>query len=174
MEEKSIRLRAVEPSDLDTLYRLENDPEVWRVSWGEAPLSRQMLWEYITNYTADVYRDRQLRFVIEVDGVAAGTVDISDFDPRNSRAMLGIAVDKDWQHRGVAHRAVAQVMDYCRMALHLHQLAVLVPRDNAASMKLFLDSGFTTSGCLRSWLRRGDSYVDVIVLQRMLANTSGN
>ncbi|MCC8119937.1 MAG: GNAT family N-acetyltransferase [Bacteroidales bacterium] len=168
MEELNVKLRAVEPDDLDTLYRLENDPDVWRVSWGEAPVSRQMLWEYITNYTADVYRDRQLRFVIEAGGQAAGTIDISDFDPRNSRAMLGIAVDKESQHHGIAHKAVEQVVDYCRMALHLHQLAVLVPRDNEASMRLFLDSGFTTSGCLRSWLRRGTSYVDVMVLQRFL------
>ena len=26
----SVELRALEPEDLDFLYRLENDPEVWR------------------------------------------------------------------------------------------------------------------------------------------------
>lgn len=168
MDDLNVKLRALEPSDLDMLYRLETDPEVWRVSWGEAPVSRQMLWDYITNYTADVYRDRQLRFMIEADGLAVGTIDITDFDPRNSRAMLGIAVEQAWQHRGIAHKAVSQAIDYCRMALHLHQLAVIVPRSNEASMRLFLDSGFTASGCLRSWLRCGSRYEDALVLQLML------
>ncbi len=169
----TVTLRAIEPNDLDMLYRLENEPDVWRVSWGEAPVSRQLLWEYIQNYTADIYRDRQLRWIVEADGKPVGTVDISDFDPRNSRAMLGIAVDKDWRNKGIAGEAVRQAIEYCRGVLHLHQLVVIVPKHNAISMTLFLRAGFTSIGRLCDWLRTPTGYEDCL-LMRLPLSTSGN
>lgn len=163
-----ISLRAVEPADIDFLYRIENIPEVWSISWGDAPVSRQMLWDYINSYSADIYTDRQLRLIIEADGEAVGTVDVSDFNPRNSRAMLGVAVDPAFQGKGVATAALREMITRCRDTFGMHQLAVMVPRDNAASIHLFEKFGFKTSGCLRSWKRRGQGFVDVVVMQLML------
>ncbi len=161
-------LRAPEPSDLDFLYRLECQPEVWRISWGAGPVSRQMLWDYLSNYTADIYRDRQMRWMIDEDNSPAGTVDITDYDPAHARAMLGIAVDSQCRGRGIATRAIGLAADYCRDMLHLHQLAVIVPRDNDASLRLFQRAGFKASGCLRSWVRKGDTYTDAVIMQLML------
>lgn len=163
-----IRLRAPEPADVDMLYRLENHPQVWQVSWGSAPVSRQMIWDYVQSYSADIYRDKQLRLVIEADGKCAGCLDITDLDPANGRAMVGIALEEDMQGRGIARRALEQAIDYCRADLGLHQLAAIVPRDNGRSLRLFAAAGFATCGCLRSWLRRGRSYVDALVVQKLL------
>lgn len=163
-----ITLRAPEPSDLDFLYQLECDPDVWRVSWGAGPISRQMLCDYLIQYSADIYRDKQMRWVIDDDGAPAGTIDITDYDPTNGRAMLGIAVDPQRRQRGIASHAVSMALDYCRDTLHMHQLAVIVPRYNKPSLSLFEHAGFKTSGCLRSWVRRGSSYCDAIIMQLML------
>lgn len=161
-------LRAVEPEDIDFLYRIENMPQIWSVSWGDAPVSRQLLWQYINSYTSDIYADRQLRFIIDIDGVPAGTIDITDFDPRNSRAMIGVAVAPDFQGQGVAKEAIKRTIAMCRDTFGMHQLAAMVPRDNEVSLHIFETLGFSTSGCLRSWLRRGKSYVDVVVMQILL------
>ena len=163
-----ISLRAVEPTDIDFLYRMENTPQVWNVSWGDAPVSRQMLWEYINAYTADIYADRQLRLIVTADGTPVGTVDISDFDPRNSRAMLGVAIEDEHRRKGIATKAVSLTIDYCRNTLALHQLAVMVPKYNDTSLALFTKLGFRTAGCLRSWLRHGRGFSDVVLMQRML------
>ncbi len=168
MEDKQLRLRAVEPADIDFLYRIENIPAVWSVSFGDAPVSRQMLWDYINSYSADIYADRQLRLIIDVAGIPVGTVDVTDFDPRHGRAMLGIAVDPAHQRKGYARAALEEIITRCRHTFGMHQLAVLVPRDNEVSMRLFESMGFTTSGCLKSWLRHGQSYEDVVVMQLML------
>ncbi len=168
MEDKQLRLRAVEPADIDFLYRIENIPAVWSVSFGDAPVSRQMLWDYINSYSADIYADRQLRLIIDVDGTPVGTVDVTDFDPRHGRAMLGIAVDPAHQRKGYARAALQEIITRCRHTFGMHQLAVLVPRDNEASMRLLESMGFTTSACLKSWLLHGQSYEDVVVMQLML------
>ena len=60
-----VRLRAMEPEDLDLLYRIENDVKLWHVSTTNVPYSRFTLHEYIANSTGDIYVDRQVRLMIE-------------------------------------------------------------------------------------------------------------
>lgn len=164
-----ITLRPVETADVDCLYRWENDPEAWRVSLSDAPPSRQMLWEYASSYSADIFRDRQLRLIICSGAEAVGTVDVTDLDPRNSRAFLGIYIAPAHRSRGIARAALTAVIGYCTTGLCLHQLSAIVAKDNAPSLALFASLGFRTAGCLRSWLRRAqNTWADAIILQRML------
>ncbi len=163
----TITLRAPEPSDVDTLYGWENLPEVERVSLSDAPISHYALWQYVESYTGNIFTDRQLRLMIETDGEPVGTVDISDFSPRNRRAMIGIMIAPDKRRHGFATAALREAIAYCR-ELGMHQLAAMVPQDNDISLSLFKSIGFTTSGRLRSWLLRGKKYEDVILLQLML------
>ena len=43
MESNKVRLRAMEPEDLDLLYEIENDIETWHVGAGNVPYSRYLL-----------------------------------------------------------------------------------------------------------------------------------
>ena len=60
-----IKLRKIEPSDLPFLYQWENDATMWADSDTHNPLSRHDLHQYIENTTGDIYRDGQLRLIIE-------------------------------------------------------------------------------------------------------------
>lgn len=93
MSERQITLRALEPIDVDTLYRWENDPAVWDVGCTLAPYSRKQLWDYVDSYDGDIYSARQLRLMIALpSGETIGTVDLYDFDPANSRCAVGILI----------------------------------------------------------------------------------
>ena len=88
-----IRLRALEPSDVDVLMRLENDEELWENGIVTGPFSRFQLERYIAENTNDIYVDGQLRLVIEhCSGSVAGVIDLCTFDARHSRAEVGIVV----------------------------------------------------------------------------------
>lgn len=165
MMDTKLTLRAPEPSDLEMLYMLENLPEVWDASWPDAPVSRQMLADYLIRYSADIARDRQLRLIAQVGGEAVGVVDLYDYSPSNSRAMVGIAVLPEWRGKGLGLAMLRHASEYCRMRLSLHQLCAFVARDNEPSLRLFAAAGFKTSGCLRSWLKRGNAYEDAVILQ---------
>ena len=67
-EKIEIRLRAVEPSDTDWIYLLENEPSARAVSAELAPLSRQQIWEYASNYDANPLKDGHLRMIIDFAG----------------------------------------------------------------------------------------------------------
>ena len=60
-----LKLRKIEPSDLPFLFQWENDATMWADSDTHNPLSRHDLHQYIENTTGDIYRDGQLRLIIE-------------------------------------------------------------------------------------------------------------
>lgn len=95
--EKEIYLRALEPEDLDFLYEMENDESLWEVGNTNVPYSRQVLLDYITTSSADIYADKQVRFIIENEmHERVGIIDLMNFDPRHLRAEVGIVVKKDY------------------------------------------------------------------------------
>lgn len=168
----SIALRAPEPSDIDAIYLLENDPDASVASAHTAPLSRQQLWNYLNSYSADIFAERQLRLIIvDNNGNVAGAVDLYDFDPRNRRAFLGIGLLPEFRGSGKGRQAIELMCEYAAHTLGIHQLAAVVAADNDASLHTFAKAQFKPCGKLRSWIRRGAQYVDAIVFQRLFADS---
>ena len=166
MDNGTVRLRALEPTDLDLLYRWENDANVWAASDTSAPYSRQALWDYLQNYTGDIYQSRQLRLVIELhDGTAVGTVDFFYFDPLNNRAELGLLVAPEHRGQGYGRMALQLAHDFAAQHIGMRQLYVYIRTDNAPCLTLFTDFGFIQAGILKAWVKRGTCYHDVALLQ---------
>lgn len=161
-----ITLRALEPEDLDFLYRMENDTDLWGVSNTSVPYSRYVLHDYIANATDDIYRDGQVRLIVETDGVAVGMVDVFDFNPQHRRAELSIVIDPRYRKRGIATAVVCAMAGYACHTLRLHQLYVVVAEDNEASLSLFLKCGYVRNGVMKDWLYDGKRYVNAVMLQK--------
>lgn len=166
----TIALRALEPTDLDMLYRWENDTALWNVSDTVAPYSRQALWQYLEQNTGDIYAQRQLRLMITLcsDGTAIGTIDFLNFDPLNNRAELGLFIADEWRGKGLGRQALELLTAYARDHIGLRQLYVFIALDNTVCLKMFEDYGYRRAGILNSWVKRGNSYHDVALLQMIL------
>ena len=174
LETENIRLRALEQADLEALYRWENDTSVWGVSGTLLPFSRRVLTMFIEQQSQDIYETRQTRFIIEriADRKAVGAVDIFDFDPFNMRAGVGILIyDMQDRGKGYAADALTALKRYAFGILRLHQLYCSIPVDNAASITLFEDVGFTSCGVRRDWLKSSGGWKDEILYQ--LINADG-
>lgn len=82
LQDGEVRLRALEPEDLEWLYTVENDTDLWR--WGNAnvPYSRYVLKTYIAESRHDIYADGQLRLAITsaCGDEVMGCVDLVHFD----------------------------------------------------------------------------------------------
>lgn len=162
-------LRALEPSDLELLYLWENDTEVWRVSGSCAPVSRERLKHFIEEQNYDIYATRQMRLVIESDGMAIGTLDIMEFDPQNSRFGIGILIYAAENRRmGFARSAIEAIKEYGRTTLFVNQIWASVAEDNKPSIELFLSCNFEQCGLRKAWLRRAEGYVDELEFQCLL------
>lgn len=165
-----VTLRALEPTDLDLLYRWENDTALWVVSDTVAPYSHEALWQYLKEYTGDIYAQRQLRLMITLtqDGTPVGTVDFLNFDPLNNRAELGLFIASEQRGKGLGHQALDLLTTYAREHLGLRQLYVYISTDNKACLELFEHYGYRTVGVIESWVKRGNKYQDVALMQMIL------
>lgn len=164
-----VTLRALEPEDLEDLYRIENDPELWDVGITNMPYSRYALHEYIASVSGDIYTDRQLRLVVcDGEGHTVGMIDLANFDPQHRRAEVGIVIQKAFRDKGYGNAALAQLVVYARRVVHLHQLYAVVAESNRSCLKVFKDAGFQHNATLHDWLCDGYDYHDAWVLQYFL------
>lgn len=165
----SVRLRAMEPEDLDRLYRIENDPDLWGVGTTNVPYSRYALHDYIATSSADIYTDRQVRLMIEDEDtqMVVGICDLTSFDPRHQRAEVGIVIERPYRCKGYAEVALEHLHNYAKGTLHLHQLYCIVAADNNSAVRLFEKSGYKTSHRLAEWLAEGNGFTDAVLMQRL-------
>lgn len=169
VELQEVRLRAMEPEDLDILYRIENDVRLWNVGATNVPYSRYVLHDYIANASGDIYTDRQVRLMIEnTDGYVVGIVDIVNFDPQHLRAEVGIVIENRFRNKGYACSALRQIAEYSLGILHLHQLYAFVDSSNTESVNLFKKLGYKICGELEDWLYDGKSYHNALLMQTFL------
>ncbi|MDO4880217.1 MAG: GNAT family N-acetyltransferase [Capnocytophaga sp.] len=147
-----VKLRSLEPEDLDFLYNLENDESVWEISETQKPFSRDVLRKYLENAHLDIYQTRQVRLVILFENQPVGCIDLYDFDPKNKRVTIGIVVLEAFRLKKIASQALSLIYEYAFSYLDVHQLIAYIPEDNQPSIALFQKEGFVSFGVLKDWL----------------------
>ncbi|MCI1646986.1 MAG: GNAT family N-acetyltransferase [Bacteroides sp.] len=164
-----IRLRAMEPEDLDVIYEIENEPKGWDISNFTVPYSRYAIKQYMENSQCDMFADKQLRMMIvrRADDVVIGIIDISDFIPMHSRGEVGIVIRREFRGEGYAKDALMLLCDYAFDFLYLKQLTAHIAVDNETSLHLFTSCGFKRCGLLKSWWFLEGGFKDVVLLQRI-------
>ncbi|MDR1763201.1 MAG: GNAT family N-acetyltransferase [Dysgonamonadaceae bacterium] len=170
LESENIKLRALEPEDLDLLYRWENDAELWKYGSSLAPYSKYSLREYLKNSVSDLVTAGQLRLMAELktDNVTIGTIDFYDYDAINMRAGIGILLDAEYRNRGFGKEMLDLMKEYAGKILFLNQLYAHIPQKNSASLRLFASCGFEQTGILKSWIKTSEGFEDVCVMQSKL------
>jgi len=165
LENNLIKLRALEPEDLDFFYKWENNTELWPTNSTLAPYSRYELRQFIL-LPKDIYETKQLHLAVEFkqEKKVIGMVDLYDFEPRHLRAAAGIAIDKAYQKKGLAGEALSLLCGYAFSFLKLHQIYAFIPVNNEPSKRLFLRAGFREKGLLNEWLQTADGYEDVLIV----------
>ncbi len=164
----TIKLRALEPEDLELLYYWENNPTIWEYSNTLAPYSKFVLRNYLENAHKDLYEAKQARFIIELidEKEAIGTIDLFDVDSHNSRAGIGILIaDEKHRNKGYAGKTLELLKVYAFEHLGLHQLYCNIGEDNLNSLKLFQKSGFKITGKKYNWIKKRDSFKNIFFLQ---------
>lgn len=154
LEGAYISLRALEPEDLDFLFKIENDTKFWEVSHTQVPFSKFILQQYLDHAHLDIYESKQLRLMIvkKENQEPIGMIDLFDYNPQHKRAGIGILIDTDHQKNGFAFDALNVLTYYCFKHLHIHQLYANITPDNSESIQLFEKSGFQLVGEKKDWL----------------------
>ena len=168
----NIFLRALEPEDLEFIYKIENDESIWNVSNTQTPYSRFLIKQYLENAHQDIYEAKQLRLAICLNDSekAVGLIDLFDFDPTNNRAGIGIIIHKESKREnGIGTEALQLLINYCFTHLQLNQLYANIGTENEISIALFTKFDFKLIGIKKQWYKVNNQYKDEALYQ--LINT---
>jgi diamine N-acetyltransferase len=166
---KHIYLRALEPEDIDFVYKIENDMSLWELSDTQTPYSKFLIKQYLENAQQDIFEAKQLRLAIcSKNDETIGLIDVFDFDIKNKRAGIGILIqDEDNRGHGFGTDALELLTEYCFKTLHLHQVYANISETNFRSLKLFENNGFKIIGLKKDWSFNGEYYSNEYILQRI-------
>jgi diamine N-acetyltransferase len=169
MHGETAYLRALEPSDLEVLYKWENDPETWKISHTLVPFSKHQLKQYVES-PQDIFAHQQVRFIIcnKEDDRPIGAIDLFDFEVIHQRAGVGILIaDSSDRGKGYGREALQLLIGYAFKRLPLEQLYCNILTDNEPSLKLFQNAGFEITGTKKSWVKTAEGFEDEYLLQLM-------
>ena len=165
---ENIYLRALEPEDLEFVYKVENDEAIWEISHTQTPYSKYLIVQYLENAQQDIYEAKQLRLAICKNGdfEPIGLVDLFEYDATNRRAGVGILINHiDDRGNGVGSETLQLVVKYAFTHLNLHQLFANIDSDNHHSVKLFTKFGFSHVGTKKDWNFVRGNYRDEALYQ---------
>lgn len=167
-------LRALEPEDLELLYSIENDTELWDVCDDPMPYSRFALRQYLAAQPQDIYQSHEQRLaIVEIaTGTAVGLIDLLNFSPLARRAEVAIALLREKRALGLGAEALEALENYARRHCRVRLLfATVSARHNPVSQSLFRSAGYARTALLPQWHYRDGEYEDVEILQKVIEKT---
>ena len=164
-----ISLRALEPSDIELLLRIENDDRYWKYANRTEPYSRNLLQKYIEQQKQDIFEVRQKRFAISLETIdILGFIDIFDFEPIHRRAGIGIFILDEYRRNGIGKKSVTLIGEYAKKNLNLNCIYANIAKENISSINLFESCGFKKIGLKREWNFYENSFHGEYLYQRII------
>lgn len=159
-DEFPVAIRNIEDRDAELLMELNNDIEISHYVVGNpriVTLDEQMLW------LEKIKTEKNCqRFIVEYQGVASGTLIVSNIDTVNLTANLSIKLHKNAQGKGIGKQSIKLMVKYCFEFLKLECLTAHVLIYNQASLALFRSCNFTNEGILKSRVIKDGKRCDLV------------
>lgn len=161
---EKVKLRAMEPEDMELFRQLMNDPETEKTTVGRnMPVSKyqQMKW-----YESAVSNRDLLRFtIVELEtGKAVGLYSAMKIDWQNRSIFVSYKIASDARGKGLATDAQFAFFRYAFEEMGMHKIDESVLDFNAASKRVAKKVGMKPEGTKREAVFKNGSYHDLILL----------
>jgi RimJ/RimL family protein N-acetyltransferase len=165
-EGPNIRLRAVEPEDLERYQSFDEDSEMARSGWWiPFPRSNYAGKQWIEKAALEDGQDDAFRFTIEAkEHGVIGSMNTLSCERRNGTFKYGIAIGREYWGRGYAKEAIRLVLRYYFEELRYQKVTVHIYAFNERSIKLHESLGFQHEGQLRRMIFTGGEYHDEVLM----------
>jgi len=163
-----LRLRALEPTDIEMMYDTENDKSLWVYSNTSSPFSKHTLKKFIENSHLDIIEHKQLRLVIFDEANSYGFIDLFDYDYVSRRAGVGIIIFEKFRSQGIGSLALKLIEEHVLNYVPIHQLYANISSNNFDSISLFKKNGYNEVGLKKDWVFYNNKFNDELLFQKIL------
>jgi RimJ/RimL family protein N-acetyltransferase len=162
---KLVKLRAMEPSEAEDLWRWNHDPEVMRWMGDGYPDSLAQVRKRMEERPRNAYGDVVFGIEVLADGTLIGLVRLRDAEPETGGAELDIYLgEKEFWGRGYATDAMRTACRYGFQEMRLHKISLTVVTENHAAHHVYRKIGFVEEGRLREVFRRDGQWYDMFTM----------
>jgi RimJ/RimL family protein N-acetyltransferase len=168
IEKGKIGFRAWERSDIESLFKWLNEPEVFRYLGDSFPCkSLEEVESYYEERKTQPYR----YMILDVEEeTAIGTCRLFNIDWKSRCCELSILIgETTYWGRGYGTDAVELLKDIAFRGLGLNRLELYCFADNLRAVSLYKKCSFQNEGVLRQKGMISGSYVDVLIMS-VIAN----
>src|SRR6185437_9762260 len=146
-----LRLRRVEPRDIEALYAIYSDAETMRYFGHEPYQSREEVVETLRLREEDYTARRAIRWGIALkdSDVLIGNCSFHHFDEGRFRSETGYVLNRAYWSQGIMTEALAAIISYGFGEMGLHRIEAIIDIANERSKGVLLKLGFQYEGNLR-------------------------
>lgn len=160
-----VRLRAMDVSDAEALWRWNEDPEVMRWMNDGYAQSPAQVARRLADRPPNAYDDVLLGIEVLADFALIGLVRLHSAEPELGCAELDIYLgEKAYWGQGYATDAMRTVCRFAFDKMRLHRISLTVVTENQAAHHIYRKVGFVSEGRLRQVFRRDGQWYDMYVM----------
>jgi [ribosomal protein S5]-alanine N-acetyltransferase len=159
IELQRVRLRRIEPSDVDAFFAIYSDAEVCRYLSHPPFTERAQAEAWLARVFAGQERGSSLQLAVErkQDGAMIGTCTLFNCHQESRRAEIGYALDRSHWGAGYMHETLVALIDLAFGTVGLNRLEADIDPRNAGSKRSLERLGFRSEGRLRErWIVAGE------------------
>ncbi|HEU4324806.1 MAG TPA: GNAT family N-acetyltransferase [Roseiflexaceae bacterium] len=159
-----ITVRALEPSDYEALFHVQNGPEALA---GTLLLPFRSLNSTRARFTELPLNHHWLVGCAEEAVVGMLKLEATEHPRRKHVGLLGMAVRDDMRGRGVGTAMMRAALDLADNWLNLSRIELQVWADNEPAIRLYKRFGFVVEGTHHQWGFRNGDLVDAYTMARV-------
>lgn len=171
LSDAEIRLRRWSQADVPALTAACQDPEISRWTVVPAPYEEGHARDFIATRAQDRAAGRELSLaIVGREDDLLGSIGLAHIDWEDHRAEIGYWVARKARGRSVASRATKLLSQHALETLGFERLELLAHPENAASLRVASNAGYTREGLLRLYRRRRGVREDLVMFSLLASD----
>jgi len=156
-----VRLRALEPADVDTIWQWHHDHEFHLLDGWLYPASRKQVVDFIEAASDPSFQNLWLGIETE-DAALIGYATLKRARPEHRSAEFGIAIERGHWNAGYGTDATRTILRFAFIEMGLHRVELGVLDTNARAQRVYEKCGFQVEGRARESRFRDGRWHDTI------------
>lgn len=161
IETSEISLRKIEKSDLDNLYSIYSNKNLFKYRPSEAKKNKSTVENMISHFERDFNKRKTIFLGICLNedlNKIIGVAEIFDFDAKVNMVTIGYTLNEDYFGKGIATKTVKVLLDYLFNTIQVNRIQAYVMPNNIKSKNVLERNHFTKEGTIRQgaiWTGKG-------------------
>lgn len=168
-------LRKIELSDLDNLYDIYSNENLFKYRPGDAKKNITTVKNMISHFERDFGKKKTifLGICIEASKELVGVTEIYDLDEKVNLVSVGYTLNEKYFGKGIATKTVSMLIDYLFNVIDVNRIQAEVMPVNVKSQNVLKRNGFIKEGTIRQgkvWTGKGIVDLELYSLLRSDVN----